>query len=380
MNPRAILAIALTDLKRMLRRKDTILWLLLMPLPYTWFFGVAFRAAPDEPTPVTVVAPAPDPGTALFTGALERTGYAVTTVPEWTRGSEYPKEGFRVDLPPAPAEAVLGGRPATITVHAREAGPDLGRLEVALKNAALELQARALATLIESGSVTPADIARPLDAPPVRVEARDWGPRREVPAGFKQSIPGNMVMFVLMAVLVTGTVRLVQDRETGHLARIMSWPVAPGAVIQGQFLSLGLLGLVEALYFLAVGRLVFGQPLGDHPWAVVAVLASLVAAATGGAVLLASLLRSLRQAMAAGLFLTLLSAALGGCWWPLEILPHWMRAVALALPTGQAMQALVRLGVWNEGPAAVLSNLAYLLALAAVLGFLGARSLRRQLA
>ncbi len=380
MNLRALSAIALTDLRRSFRRKDTILWLLLMPLPYTWFFGVAFREAPEEPTPVTVVVPSPDAGTAVLTDALGKAGYAVTTVPEWNGQDEYPKAGFRVDLPPAPGAALLEGRPATITVRAREAGPDLGRLEVELRQGTMELRARALAALLETGTVSPGALGRPLEAPPIHVEARDWGPHREVPAGFKQSIPGNMVMFVLMSVLVTGAVRLVQDRELGHLRRMLSWPVSNGTVVTAQFLSLGLLGLVEAVYFLLVARLIFGRSPGPHPWAVVAVLAALVAVATGAAVLLASILRTLRQAVATGLFLTLVLAALGGCWWPLEIMPGWLKTVALALPTGQAMDALVRLTVWNEGTASVVPAILRLSLLAAVLAFAAARTLRARLA
>jgi len=379
-NVRALLAIALTDLRRSLRRKDTILWLLLMPLPYTWFFGTAFQEAPERPTPVNVVAPAPDPGTSVFVQALEREGYEVTVLEGWNGDGEFPDEGFRVDLPATPADTLLAGGSAPIAVHAREVGPDLGRLEVTLSQAALELQARALAVLIRDGHVEADDLAEPPPAPPVRVEAEDWGPRRSIPSGFKQSIPGNMVMFVLMAVLVTGAVRLVQDRELGHLRRMLSFPVGPGTVVAAQFASLGLLGLVEAFYFLAVSRLVFGQSPGDHPWAVAAVLAALVAVATGAAILLASALSSLRRTVAAGLFLTLLAAALGGCWWPMEILPRWMKAMALALPTGQTMQALVRLTVWNDPPGAVLPNLAYLLVLAAILGFLAARRLRSRIA
>jgi ABC-type multidrug transport system permease subunit len=81
-----------------------------------------------------------------------------------------------------------------------------------------------------------------------------------------------------------------------------------------------------------------------------------------------------------GLFLTLGLAALGGCWWPLEVVPEGMRAVALALPTGQAMHALVRLLVWGDPPAALGGVVVYFLAFAAVSATAAALVLRRRVA
>jgi len=188
-----------------------------------------------------------------------------------------------------------------------------------------------------------------------------------------------MVMFVLMSVLVTGAVRLLLDRENGRLTRILAAPVAEGTVVAAQFLSLGALGAVEAAYFLLLGRLVFGQSLGPHPLAVVAVLLFTVAAVSGVGVILGATLRTARQAVAVGIFTTLVLAALGGCWWPVEILPAGMKTLALALPTGQAMHALVRLMVWGDSPAALAGFAVYMIAFGTVSAWVAAVLLRRSL-
>ena len=213
----------------------------------------------------------------------------------------------------------------------------------------------------------------------ITVAASDWGKKRQIPAGFKQSIPGNMVMFVLMSVLVTGSVRLLLDREAGHLQRMQASPIPPGGIIASQFLSLGLMGVVESLYFLFLGRVVFGHSLGSHPLAVVAVLALMVSAASGVGILLGATLRTAKQAAAVGIFSTLALSALGGCWWPLEILPGGMKAVALALPTGQTMHALIRLTVWDDPPSALLGFLFYMAGFAALSATAAARILRKRL-
>ncbi len=377
---RQILTVAATDLKRMLRRKDTLLWLVIMPLPYIWFFGVAFKGSPKEKTSVVVVAPEPDAGSQRVIAALEETDSEVTTVAEWTAPEPMPERGYRVDLPPRLGHLLVHGGTGEIAVWSRSGDMGAQELTVTVQKALLTLRVELLAHLAAGERASVEALATPIEVVPITVAASDWGKKRQIPAGFKQSIPGNMVMFVLMSVLVTGSVRLLLDREAGHLQRMLALPIPPGGIIASQFLSLGLMGVAESLYFLFLGRVVFGHPLGAHPLAVVAVLALMVSAASGVGILLGATLRTAKQAAAVGIFATLALSALGGCWWPLEILPGGMRAVALALPTGQTMHALIRLTVWDDPPSALLGFLVYMVGFAALSTTAAARILRKRLA
>ncbi|GEM_PF-4090481 len=379
MSWRQVLSVAFTDLRRVFRRRDTLVWLLLMPLPYTWFFGVAFHEEPAAKPALTVVAPHPDGGSRRVVAALEEAGYDLTVLGAWTDDEPLPAGGLRVDLPPELGAAILEGCTGEIALWSRGGSLEAERVRVVLAQAVLRLRGEALARLAAGERVGPETLGEPLQVVPVTVETAEWGERREVPSGFKQSIPGNMVMFVLMAVLVTGAVRLLTDREAGHLERMLAWPISTASVVTAQFLSIGFLGLVEAVYFLLLGRL-FGLSPGPHPLAVLGVLALMVAAGSGLGVILGSTLTNARQAGALGILATLGLSALGGCWWPLEILPPAMKTLALALPTGQAMHALVRLMVWHDPPSALLGYVAYMGIFAAGSLALAASLLRRRLA
>jgi linearmycin/streptolysin S transport system permease protein len=46
-------------------------------------------------------------------------------------------------------------------------------------------------------------------------------------------------------------------------------------------------------------------------------------------------------------------SAIGGCWWPLDFEPHWMRMLALAMPTTWTMQAFNNLMIRGLGPDSV---------------------------
>jgi len=71
-------------------------------------------------------------------------------------------------------------------------------------------------------------------------------------------------------------------------------------------------------------------------------------------------------------------AALGGCWWPIEITPEWVQKLALAVPSGWAMDAVHKLVSFGAGPAAVLPHLIVLSAAALAAGWAAARTFRFQ--
>ena len=78
------------------------------------------------------------------------------------------------------------------------------------------------------------------------------------------------------------------------------------------------------------------------------------------------------------MFAAQILAALGGCWWPIEITPAWMQKLALALPTGWAMSALHKLVSFGDAPASVLPHVTAMFLGAVVLGWIGTRVFRYQ--
>ena len=83
-------------------------------------------------------------------------------------------------------------------------------------------------------------------------------------------------------------------------------------------------------------------------------------AAAGLATLLGAVLSTPEQAQSVGWISGRMLAALGGCWWPAELMPRWLYTAAHALPSTWAMEgfhALISFGRGLDGvwlPAAVL--------------------------
>jgi ABC-2 type transport system permease protein len=73
---------------------------------------------------------------------------------------------------------------------------------------------------------------------------------------------------------------------------------------------------------------------------------------------------------------SLLMAALGGCWWPLEITPPIYQTIVKVLPSTWAMQGLTDIIVYGKGLNEVWLNAAVLLIFAVIYFVIGVRRLR----
>jgi ABC-type multidrug transport system permease subunit len=210
---------------------------------------------------------------------------------------------------------------------------------------------------------------------PVSLNARFAG-RKPVPSGFNFALPGILVMYLMMNLLIFGGNRVASERRNGVIKRLMVHPVTHGELVLGKIYGLMLLGVVQILFFIAVGKYAFGVNFGANLPAVTLTLLVFAWVAASLGVLAGSLIAAEDRVTGVCLLAALLMAALGGCWWPLEIGPPVLKTVALCLPTGWALQALHQVISFGSGFGSVLKPIAVLLAFGAVANLLAARFFR----
>ena len=75
-------------------------------------------------------------------------------------------------------------------------------------------------------------------------------------------------------------------------------------------------------------------------------------------------------------FASLVMAALGGCWWPMEVMPDFMKTIGHLFPTAWAMDTLAQLMSFGGGLAQIQLELLILACFALVTTGLAARFLR----
>jgi ABC-type multidrug transport system permease subunit len=384
---RHALFIARHDLRSMLRQWETLLWTFVMPVVFFYFIGTVMggfaSAVAGGATPLAVQAPA-NGGIVVdqLVARLEQQGYAVVRPATPAELAAYDR---RLIVPEVTTHAtvldsVLAGNQLEVRFERR--ADDLAATldDVRLNRAILTVVADLAAITAMGGELAPAAFDALAAAPRrVTLSVRAAGELREgAPSGFAQAVPGSMVMFTMIVLLTSGAVSLVVEREQGLLRRLASAPISRGALVLGKWIARLSLALVQLAFAMLLGSLLFRVDWGQSVPMVFAVLVGWAALNASLALLLGSLARTIGQTVGIGVVSSLVLAALGGCWWPIEITPPWMQNLALGLPSGWTMDAMHQLVNFGYAPVTAVPHLAALAAAALAAGWGAAKVFRYQ--
>jgi ABC-type multidrug transport system permease subunit len=365
---RRVLDIGHNDLRLFLKSKIAYVWLFLVPLAFVYFMGFANRGPGDPANPKPPVLVENLDGGFLGRVFLDELGAQGMWVVDPTNRAQA-QRGVR--LPADFTSRILNHQPAKVAFFelAGSGAGDAALIELRVVRALIAMNSHLieLATQRGEAALTNETAWRAVMARenPVRLDARFAG-RKPVPSGFSFSLPGNLVMYLVMNLMVFGGAALAAERRGGVLRRFIVQPVRRGELVTGKLYGLMLLGAVQVVFFLLVGRFVFGVPLGANLPAVAVTLLVFTWVAASFGVLAGSALRNEDRVVGLCVLASLLMAALGGCWWPLEIAPDALKTVARCLPTGWALDALHRLISFGAGWGAVVKPLLVLAAFGAV--------------
>jgi len=128
-----------------------------------------------------------------------------------------------------------------------------------------------------------------------------------------------IVMFVFF-VVGSCAESILAEREIGTLRRLVAAPIPRGAVIAGKMLAFMVIPCLQAVVMFGVANLFFDVPLGQSPEALVVLTLVVAAVATAFGMLLATLVKSAKQAADTGVVLGMVLAAVGGAL-PLTAVP-----------------------------------------------------------
>jgi ABC-type multidrug transport system permease subunit len=372
---RAIALLAANDLRLAVRDRAAFLWMLLLPLALMWMFGAMNRGGPP-------------PKASLAVDDRDGGWLAKEFVQELARlstgaGRREPPPRTLV-IPAGFTARVLAGEQQTLRLET--AGGAREDLSLAAEAHVIRAIVRVVGRLAELGPPAAGDplaaahrgafaalAARP---PLVRVAVSTAGAGRPAPRGFAQSVPGTLTMTVLMMTLIYGAVFLTLEKRQGTIRRQATLPLSRRAIFLGKLAGRLLLALAQAVLLLLAGRFLFGLSWGASPAGLALLLGSYLLAVAAMSTFLGAVLSTPEQASAVGWVSSMVLAALGGCWWPSEVMPRWLWRAAHVLPTPWAMDGFHALISFGRGLDAVLLPAAALLGFALLFGLLGSRLLR----
>lgn len=351
-----ILDIALKDLLQILRDKKVFLFMLIMPVAFTFLFGFAFggfgKSQADPRLKVAIVNEDDGQLSSSLVNDLGQSGViAVTTgtpeeIPNFEKMIEKGKLAAILVIPGDYSNTLIqGGIPRLVlTADMTQTSGTAIQAEVLSKAYRLTSAVQSALIVAQAGLTFDLAFSAALDqwkTPPVRIEASSAQvPSSQEPtpqmATLAQTSPGMILQFSIAGLLTCATV-IVSERKTRSLQRLLTTATRRVHILLGHYLAIFTLVLAQFLVLCLFGQLVlhvdyFRIPAGSL---LVAVTASMCIAAMG--LLIGVLAKSEEQAIAFSLIPMFIFGGLGGAWTPLEYTGPAFQAIGHLTPVAWAM-------------------------------------------
>jgi ABC-type multidrug transport system permease subunit len=375
-----LLRLAANDVRLTFRDRAAAFWIILLPIFLMFLFGSLGGGGGSPKVALTVIDRDGGWLAQSFARELDGPNVALAVLRGADVDGEAAKKAKRwLELPAGFTDNALAGKQQRLRIAtAEDAQSDYSRAaEVVVIRAIVRTLARVAEMKQSSGpmSVDGYDAlrARP---PIVALETANAGRGTAVPTGVAQSVPGIMTFTVLMMTLIYGAVFLTIEKREGMLKRQLTLPISRTTILSGKVLGRVFVAMLQIAILVAAGRLLFHLDFGPSAVALLTLLISYAVAVAGIATFLGAILANPEQASIVGWLASMVMAAMGGCWWPSEVMPEWLRTAAHVFPTTWAMDGFHALISFGRGFPAVALPSAVLLGFGALFSWIGARRLR----
>jgi drug efflux transport system permease protein len=365
--PSTLGAFVTKELHHILRDRQTLAILLLMPLVQVLLFGYALRTDIRD-LRIAVVDPTPDVLTLRLRSRLAATTrFHVVNVSPTTNVIEglfqRRETDIAVVLPTSFAERVGRGDTAQVLLISDASDPNTGTtIQVYVRSVLSDFERELGAARQGRAGILIAVASR-----------MRFNPTLESANLF---VPGLIALVLTLVSALMTAISLSREKELGTLEVLLVSPLRPWQIIVGKVVPYLVLGFTIACLVLAAARVVFSVPMRGSVTLLLAesVLFTIVSLSLG--VLVAARTSSQRAAMLGALVGTMMpTALLSGMIFPITSMPGWLQPVTRIVPArwfiviarGIMLKGIGIEYLWRE--TAVLATMAVLLLVAATRSF-----------
>lgn len=156
----------------------------------------------------------------------------------------------------------------------------------------------------------------------------------------------NVIGFTLLFLMgLSGTCvsLILEDRRQGTMARVYTAPTSSLQIALGNFLGCFALGWVQIALLLLVTRGLLRYDYGVPVWLHAAVLTAFMLVTIGLASAVAGLVRNADNAPMLNTLIITPTCMLGGCFWPISIMPGYLQTASNFVPQKWAIEAVQRI-------------------------------------
>jgi len=408
-----IIDLALKDLLQIVRDWQSALFLVVMPILFTLFFGLlsGSGAAGDPRLPVGFVDHDQNSALSASLQSLLETSDAIRPVvlegDEADRAADFVRDedlaavvivpagfseqtlrlGGSTELAEVSGQALVGEEPRLMVIadptttagrtasNAVQAAVTrlLGAVETARLSAeTYEARSRledeasrrayldeALALASDAWSQPPLSIMVEQARPPAGDE------EKVSPNVYTQSSPGMIVQFAIFG-LNTSAMVLVLERKSRTLQRLLTAPITRAEVIAGHVLATFAVVFIQQALLVGFGQLAFGVDYMREPVGTLLVMATLALWTASLGLLIGAVSESEDQVIMWSLVAMFVFSAMGGAWFPLDITGKAFSTIGHLMPTAWAMDGFQNVVMRGLGLGSVLLPAGILLAYAVV--------------
>ncbi len=357
-----ILDLALKDLSQMLRDKRSLLFLVAMPIVFTFFMGLAYHGSTqsdeNEDTRIPLAFVDPEPASRLNRMLFARL-QSSDSMRVLSMNEEDAMDAFRkgevagvLVLPVGFSERAEAGKLMQLRLIA-ESGSANGQslyqlLRVPISQLMSAVEAARISADVQSNPAeygpslelawskwdqnSELSLVRVQQAVTAADESEDWAGGNP----YNQASPGILVQFAIFG-LITSAQVLVQERRTRTLQRLMTTAMRSWEIVAGHLLAMFVLTFLQTIMLVLFGQLALDvnylrEPIGTL---LVSVTLGLWVATMG--LLIGVLAKTDDQVILFSMIAMFLFSALGGTWFPLEAASGAFAAIGRIMPSAWAM-------------------------------------------
>ncbi len=346
------LLIALNDIKISLKDKGALFWAFVAPVIFVSFFGTIFKEPVYKHPKVAIVN---RDKTNLIADSLNilLTKNNIDIIKNYEN-----KKVPLIIIPDGTTDKILSNQKAQIELHAKEESFQNILILIKLANALTELSL-CIDTEYFKKNINNDELEKLFSIKSTinLNEKKLSNYIQPISYGFQRSLPACLVMLIFINLFTYSAAYLVYERELGFTRRLQLAPMNPYHIVIGKITSRVIWNMIQIIFLIVLGILLFNINLGNDIIALIILLFSFAVSSAAMGIYFSSLFKNPNKCAGIGIMIILIMSALGGCWWPLEIVPEYLRYVAYIIPTGWAMDGLTKIMSFGSFLPDVLPNI-----------------------